>query len=131
MVDTSDDDADTMEDDEPTVVPEQGQKVREHTPWPQPPVPAPRPQTPAPPPRSQTPVTHTLSGLEFLGLVTPQKPRPAAPTLRESEEARNTSDVDVDQQLLGESAGGYSLPDVHLPGLPLPEAHLDGSVCED
>jgi hypothetical protein len=35
------------------------------------------------------------------GLVTPQKPRPAAPTLREAEAAGNTSDVDVEQQLLG------------------------------
>jgi len=56
--------------------------------------------------------------------VTPQKPRPAAPTLRESEAAGNTSDVDVDLQLLGESAGGDSLPDVPLPDVPLPDVIL-------
>jgi hypothetical protein len=124
MVNTSADDVDTMVDDEPTVLPEQGQEMREHTPRPQPPAPAPRPQTPEPPPRPRTPETHTLSGLEFLGLVTPQKPRPAAPTLREAEAAGNTSDVDVEQQLLGESAGGDSLPDVPLPDVPLPDVPL-------
>jgi hypothetical protein len=88
--------------------------------------------------------------------VTPQKPRPAAPTLREAEAAGNTLDVDVEQQLLGESAGGDSLPDdplpddpvpevpvlevpltdvplpdVPLPDVPLPEARPDGSVSEE
>ena len=68
------------------------------------------------------------------------------PTLREAEAARNTSDVDVDQQLLGESAGGNSLPeiplpdvplpDVPFPDIPLPDVHLcgvclHGSVCEE
>ena len=55
----------------------------------------------------------------------PQKPRPAVQTLREDEVAGNTSDVDVDvdvdQQLLIESAGGDSLPDVPLPGVRLPD----------
>jgi hypothetical protein len=130
MVNTLADDADTMVDDEPTVLPEQcqeieqGQEMREHTPRSQPPAPAPRPQTPEPHPRPRTPETHTLSGLEFLGLVTPQKPRPAAPTLREAEAAGNTSDVDVEQQLLGYSAGGDSLSDVPLPGVPLPDVPL-------
>jgi len=79
--------------------------------------------------------------MEFLGPVTLQKPRPAAPTLREAEAAGNTLDVDVDLQLLGESAGGDSLPavplpdvllldvplpDVPLPDVPLPEARPDG-----
>ena len=59
-----------------------------------------------------------------LGFVTPQKPRPVAPTLPEAEAAGNTSDVDVDQQLPGESAGGDSLPDVPLPDVPLPHVHL-------
>jgi len=88
--------------------------------------------------------------------VTPQKPRPAAPTLQEAEAARNTLDVDVEQQLLGELAGGDSLPDVPLPDVllpdvslpdvplpdvplpdvplpdvPLPEARPDGSVGEE
>jgi len=72
------------------------------------------------------PETHPLSGQEDLGLVTPQKPRPVVPSLQEAEAAGNTSDVDVDQQLLGKSAGGNSLPDV-----PLPEVRTDGSVGED
>jgi len=151
MVNTSADDADSMVDDQPTVLAEQGQEMREHTPWPQPPAPAPRPQTPEPCPCPRTPETHTLSGLEFLGLVTSQKPRPAAPTLQEAHAAGITSDVDVDQQLLGESAGGDSLPDVPLPDVPLPdvplphvplpavplpdvplpEAHPDGSIGEE
>jgi hypothetical protein len=97
MVNTSADDADTMVDDQPTVQPEQGQEMREHTPRPQPPVPAPWPQTPEPHPRRRTPETHTLSGLEFLGLVTPQKPRQAAPILREPEPAGNISDDDVEK----------------------------------
>ena len=73
--------------------------------------------------------------------MTPQKPRPAAPTLREAEAAGNTSDVDVDQQQHGELAGGDSLPNVPLPDVPLPdvplpndhllEAHPDGSVGEE
>ena len=105
--------------------------MREHTPRPQPPAPAPRPQTPDPHPRPRTPETHPLSGLEHLGLVTLQKPRPAVPTQREAEAAGNTSDLDVDQQLLIESAGGDSLPDVPLPDVPLPETRPDGSVGEE
>jgi len=124
MVNTSADNIDTMVDDGPTVLPEQGQEMCEHTPRPQPLAPAPRPQTPEPPPRPRTPETHTLSGLEFLGLVTPQNPRPAAPTLREAEAAGNTSDVDVEQQLPGESAGGDGLPDGPLPDVPLPDGSL-------
>ena len=141
MVNPSADNADTMVDDQPTMLPEQGQEMREHTPRPQPLAPAPRPQTPKPRPRPRTPETHTLSGLEFLGLVTPQKPHPAAPTLREAEAAGNTLDVDVDQQLLGESAGGdrlpdvprpdVPLPDVPLPDVPPPEARPDGSEGEE
>jgi len=141
MVNTSADDADTMVDKQLTVLPEQGQEMREHTPWPQPPAPAQWPQTPEPRPWPRTPETNTLSGLEVLGLVTPQKPRPAAPTLREAEAAGNTSDVDVDQQQHGELAGGDSLPNVPLPDVPLPdvplpndhllEAHPDGSVGEE
>jgi hypothetical protein len=71
--------------------------------------------------------------------------------LQEAEAARNTLDVDVNQQLLIESAGGdslsdvplpdvplldvplpdVSLPDVPLPDVPLPEVRLDGSVGEE
>jgi hypothetical protein len=101
--------------------------------------------------RPRTPEAHTLSGLEFLGRLIPQYPRPAAPTLRDAEAAGNTSDVNVEKQLLSESAGGDGLPDgplpdvplavVHLadvplpdvphPGVPLPEQHPDGSVGEE
>jgi len=56
--------------------------------------------------------------------VTPQKPRPAAPNLREAEAAGNISDVDVEQQLLGETAGGDSLRYVRLPDVPLPDVSL-------
>jgi hypothetical protein len=88
--------------------------------------------------------------------VTPQTRHPAGPTLREAEAARNTSDVDLEQQLLGESGAGESLPDVPLPDVPfldvplpdvpltdvplpnvpvpdvpLPEVHQDGSVGEE
>jgi hypothetical protein len=124
MLNSSADDVDTMVDDEPTVLPEQGQEMSEHTPRSQPPADATRPQTSEPPPRPRTLETHTLSGLEVSGLVTPQKPRPAAPTLREAEEARNTSDVDVEQKLLGKSAGGDGLPDGPLPDVPLPDVTL-------
>jgi len=126
MVNISADDVDTMVDDKPIVLPEQGEEMREHTPRPQPPEPHPLPPTPE---------THPLSGLEHLGLVTPRKPRPVVPTLREAEAARNTSDVDVDvyvdQQLQIESAGGDSLPNVAVPNVPLPEPRLDGSVGEE
>ena len=131
MVNTSADDVDSMVGDQPIVLPEQCQELREHTPQPQPPATAPRPQTPDPRPRARTPETHPLSGLEHLGLVTPRKPRPAVPTQRVAEAAGNTSDVDVDQQLLIESAGGDSLPDVPLPDVSLPEACPDGSVGEE
>jgi len=64
--------------------------------------------------------------------VTPQKPRPAAPTLREAEAAGNTWDVDVEQQLLGESAGGDGLPmalsRMSLPGCPFPDVPLPLSL---
>ena len=130
MVNTSADDVDTMVANEPTVLPEQGQgmeqgqEIRKHTPRPQPPAPAPRPQTPEPPPCPRTPETYTLSGLEFLGLMTPQKPRPAEPTLQEAEAAGNTSDVDMKQQLLGALAGGHSLPDVALQDVAVPDVPL-------
>jgi hypothetical protein len=130
-----------MVDDHPTVLPEQRQQMREHTLRPQRPIPALQPQIleSCPPPR--TPETHILSGLEFLVLVTPQKPRPAAPTQQEAEAARNTLHVDVEQQLLGKSASGdslrnvflpeVSLPDVPHPEVPLPEAHPAGSVGKE
>jgi len=128
MVNTSADDVDTMVDDQPIVLREQCQEIREHTPRPQPPAPAPRPQTPDPHPRPQTPETHTLCRLEHLGLVMPQKHRPAVPMQREAEAAGNTSDVYVDHQLLIESTGDGRLPDDPLPDDPLPEAPPDGLV---
>jgi hypothetical protein len=62
-----------------------------------------------------------------------QKPRPAVPTLRETEAVGNPSDVDVDvdvdQQRRIESAGGnilfnIPLPDVRLPDVCLPDVLL-------
>jgi hypothetical protein len=136
MVNTSADDADPMGDVQPTVLPEQGQQMREHTPLAQCPVPVSRPQTPQIRPRPLTPETPTLSWLEFLGIVMPQKPRPAATTLREAEQAGNRSDVDVEQQLLGESAVGDSLPhvphpDVPLQDIPLPDILLPAVLLPD
>jgi hypothetical protein len=135
MVNTSADDVDTMVDNQAIVLPEQGQEMREYTPRPQPPAPTQRPQAPAPHPPPRTPETYTLSGLEHFGRVTPQKPRPAVPTLKEAEAAGNTSDVDVDvdvdQQLLIESAGGDSLPDVPLRDALLPDVSLpDVPLCD-
>jgi len=112
MVNTSAGDTDTMVDYEPTVLHEHGQEMRGHTPWPQPPAPALRPQILDPRPQPRTLETHTFSGLEFLGIVTAQKAHSAAPTLREAEAAGNTSDANVDQQLIRDSAGGDSLPNV-------------------
>jgi hypothetical protein len=40
-------------------------------------------------------------------------------------------DVDVDQQLLIESAGGDSLPDVPLPDVTPPDARPDGLLGEE
>ena len=56
--------------------------------------------------------------------MTRQKPRRAEPTLREAEADGNTSDVDVEQQLLGKSAGGDNFPDVLLPDVPFPAVSL-------
>jgi len=117
-----------MVDDQPIVLPEQGQEMRVHTPWPQPPAPATQPQTPEPHPRPWAPETHPRSGLQHLGLLTAQKPHLAAPNLREAGPAGNTSDVDVDQQLLSESAGCNSLPDVPLPDAPRHNASPEGLV---
>jgi len=73
--------------------------------------------------------------------VTPQKPRPVMPTLREAEAARNTTNLDVDHPLPIQSAAGANLPDVAppdvalpdvlLPDVPLPEVRPDGSVGEE
>jgi hypothetical protein len=122
VVNTFADDADTMVNDQPIVLPEQGQEMRE--PLSQSPAPTPRPQTPEPRRRPPTPETHPLSGLEHFRLVTPQKARPAVSTFREAEAAGNTSNVDADQQLLLEAAGGDSLSDVPLPDVPLPDVAL-------
>ena len=129
MVNTLADNADTMVGDEPTVLPEQGQVMRDNTTQPQPPVPARRPQTTEPPPRPRTLETHTMSGLEFLWLVTPQKPHPAMTTRRDANAAGNTSDIDMELEILCESAGGNNfnnspLTDVSLPDVPLPNVAL-------
>jgi len=127
-VNTSADIVDTMVDDQPMVFPEQGKEMREYTPWPHPLAPATQPQTLEPRAWPRTAEADPLSGLEILGLVTPQKPRPAVPTLREADAARYPSEVDVDQQRLSESADGDSLCDVLLPKVHWPYAHPDFSV---
>jgi len=120
-----------MVDYQPIVLPEQGQEMPDHTPRPQPTAPSPRAWTLEPRPRPRTLETYPLSGLEHLGLVTSHTPRQAVPTLWEGEPAGNTSDVDADLQLLGESAGGDSLPDISLPNAPFPSACPDRLVGDD
>jgi len=110
------------------MLPQQCLEFHEHSPRQQPPVATPRPQTPERRPLQWTPETHPLSGLEFLGLVMLDNPPLAMPTLWGAEVARNTLDVDENQQLLGESAGGDHFPDVPLPDVPPPEVGLDHSV---
>jgi len=131
MVNTSADDIDTMEDNQPIVLLEQCREMREHTPRPQPPAPAPPQESADPRPQPRTPEIHPLSGLKDLGVVTPQKPRPALPTQREAEAAGNTLDVDGNQQLPIESAGGDRVPDVPLPDVTRTERHPNGSVGEE
>jgi hypothetical protein len=43
---------------------------------------------------------------------------------QDTEAAKNTSNVDVDQQVLGKSAGGEGLPYIPLPDTPLPNILL-------
>jgi hypothetical protein len=93
--------------------------------------PRPTATTPEPTPPPRTPETRTFSGLEFSGLLTPQKPRRAAPTLREAEAAGNTSDVDVEQQLLSYWVGGDSVPDVPLLDILLPDVPLTDVALPD
>jgi len=101
MVNTLAYDVHAMVDDQPIVLPELGQEMHELTLWPQPPAAGPRPQTEEPCPQPRTPETHPVSGLQCLGLLMPQNPRSAVPTQREAKAARNPSDVDVEEQLLG------------------------------
>jgi hypothetical protein len=96
----------------------------EHTPPPQSASPAPQPQTTEPRPRPRTLETHPLSGLEHLGRMTLQKLYTAVPTFREARAAGNTSDVDLDQQLLIELASDRSLPDVPPPNVLLSDVPL-------
>jgi len=124
MVNTSAANVETMVGDQPIMLHEQGQEMREHTLWPQPVASASRPQTLEPQPRPHTPETHPICGLEGLGHLTSQKPQMAVPILWQAKAAGDTTEVDVDQQLLGEPAGGGSLPDVHLCNVPLPNAKL-------
>ena len=135
MVHTLAPNVDTMAEGQPIVLPEQGPEMREHTQQPHPVAPSPCPQTLQPRPQSQPTVTHRHSKLECLGLVTPRNPRPVDPTLREAEAAGNSSDMDLDKQLLRESAGGDSLTDVPFPDItlrdfPHHEVLLDDSLSE-
>ena len=123
----------TMEDNQRYLLPQQWPEMRERTPPPQPLAPAPRPRTVEPRPLPRPPETHPLSGMQHMRLVTPSKPRLVVPKLHEAETTQNTSEVDEDQQLLSESAGGDCLPDgplldVPLPNIVLPGSALDGSV---
>jgi len=90
MVNQSADNVDTIVEDQPIVLPEQGQKMWEHNQWPH----SPECRT-----WPWTPETHPFSKLEHLGLVRPPKPRSVVPTLREVDDAWNTSDVDVALQI--------------------------------
>ena len=124
MLITSADHVDTLAGNQPTVLPEQAQEMRKRTPRPHPLAPAPRQPTLLSRPQRHTLETHPLCWLEYSGHVTPQRPRLALPTLEEAEAARNTLDMDVDQQLLMESAGGNSLADVPFPDVTLPNVRL-------
>jgi hypothetical protein len=130
MVCTSVYDVDNIVDDQPTVLPRQGKEMHELTP---------RPQSQEPLARPPTPEPHALSPLEFLGLVKPQIPHLVALNLLKSEAARNTSNVDVEQQLLSTMSVGDNLsnvtlaevllravffPVVSLPNVPLPDVSL-------
>jgi hypothetical protein len=53
-----------------------------------------------------------------------QKPHLTVPSLRAAEAAGRTLDVDVDQQLLGDSPSGHSHPHVALSDDPLPNVFL-------
>jgi hypothetical protein len=121
MVNTSADDVHTRVDNQAFMLPEQCQEMYEQTQQPQPLAPARWPQTPEPRPQTRTPETHPLSGLEYLGLVTPEKPRPAVPTMRKAEAAGNTSyvdmDVDVDQQVVTVSPMSLSAMSLSLMSL--------------
>jgi hypothetical protein len=66
----------------------------------------------------------------------PHNTHPVVPTVHAAQFPRNTSVVDVTQDLLRESSGGDSLPDVAPPHIPhsearLPEVHQDDSGGEE
>jgi hypothetical protein len=130
MVKMSAGDVATLVDDQPLAIPEQGQGIREHTTRSQPLAPGELRQSLETRPRPRTPETNPLSGLEHLGYVTPQKHHHTVPTHPEDEAAGNCFNVDLDQQLLGGSAGGDSVPDVPLHNANLLEAHPDRAVGE-
>jgi len=119
-------DVDIMVADHTIMLPEQGQEMHQHTP---------QPKTPQPHTQPQTAETDPLCRQEHLGMVTPQNPCLAVPTVRAAEAAGNTSDMDVNQQLVMESAGGdclsdVPLPDVHHPDVPYPYIHHPEACLE-
>jgi len=122
MVNTSADNVDTITDSQPIVLHAQGKEMHHHNP---------QPQTLDPWPPRRMPETNPFSGREFVELVMSLKHCPAIATLRDAESAENTSAVDVDQHLLGRSAGGDSFANVDLPNVPVPEPHHDESVREE
>lgn len=105
---------------------EQSHVIREATPWPQHPAAVPQSQTQEHGRSPRTLETLLLGKLEHLALLTPRNPPSVVPTLREAEHAANISDLDVDQQMFGKSAGADSVPEVPLSDVrvrnpPLPE----------
>jgi hypothetical protein len=129
MGNTSDDNVETMVGDQAIMLPDEGQMMSEPTAQQQPLAPAPWPQTMQPRPQARTPKTDSLTGLQDLGMVTLQKPHMAVPNLQEAKAAGNPSDVDVNRQLLGETAGGDRDTDGPLPDFLLPDvAHREANV---
>jgi hypothetical protein len=129
MINVLAEDVDTMVVDQPNALPEQSQEMCRYTQWPQPLAPDTPPQILEPCPQPRTQVTDLLCDVELLVLGMAQKPRPAVQTQQESEVAKQTMDVDMEQQRLCELAGGdiltdILLPDGPLPDVPLPDDHL-------
>jgi len=59
-------------------------------------------------------------------LINPRTPGLTVPTLQEAVAAPNSVDVNVDQQLLPQSASEKSVPNIAVADIPFPEAYSDG-----
>jgi hypothetical protein len=73
-------------------------------------------------------MTHYLSVFNLVGHMTLRQHHPAMPTPAEAETAGNTLGVDVDQQLLNDSAGGDNFTKVSLPKVNRSDTCPDASV---